>query len=185
MPSGSGVPSDGTTPTTIVGTDTSLILPAGWLALDAQTSVSVLQAAASTHSDLGTALGQLQNGQLDMVAFDAAATGGGQPPAVTILRTGDAISVTSLLEALARTTAQQIQDTESVSGKINATDVKLKNGTGVEISYTLRGTMPIGVDDYMISVGGHTWLLSFTAPASDVAGFRPVFISVVKSLSGG
>jgi hypothetical protein len=181
---GSGVLSDGTTPTTIAAVDMSIILPAGWLAFDTQTAPDMLQSTSSQHPELSATLGQLQSGQLNMVAFDTTATGGGPPPIVTLVQTGDAIDVTSLLEALARTTATQIARTESISGKIDQATVKLTDLTAVELRYTLTGAAPVAVDSFLLSVGGNTWLLRFAVPAAEIVALHPAIVAAVESLAG-
>jgi len=181
---GSGVLSDGTTPTAIAVIDMSIILPAGWLTFDTQTAADVLQSTTAQHPDLSTTLGQLQSGQLNLVAFDTTATGDGPPPTVTLVQTGDAIDVTSLLESLARTTATQIARTESISGKISQATVKLTDVTAVELRYALTGAPAVAVDSYLLSVGGNTWLLKFAVPASQIVALHPAIVSVVESLTG-
>jgi hypothetical protein len=162
----------------------SIILPAGWLAFDTQTAPDMLQSTSAQHPELSATLGQLQSGQLNMVAFDTTATGGGPPPIVTLVLTGDAIDVTSLLEALARTTATQIARTESISGKIDQATVKLTDLTAVELRYTLTGAAPVAVDSFLLSVGGNTWLLKFAVPAGEIVALHPAIVAAVESLAG-
>jgi hypothetical protein len=163
----------------------SIRLPTGWVGLDATVPTSIIESTESRYPDLAESLAKLRTSELGFVGYDAAA---GSPPTpnLTIATTGDEIAVPSLLEALARQTAEQLARTESISD-VEHSAATLAAGPAAELRYrwTPKGAGgPVAVDAWFISTAGHTFVLTFSVPAASAEALRPEIRAAANSLSG-
>lgn len=163
----------------------SMRLPSGWVGLDATVPTSIIEGTEARYPDLAESLAKLRTSELGFVGYDATAT---SPPTpnLTIATTGDAIPIASLLDALARQTAEQLARTESISGVEHAADT-LSAGPAAELRYrwTRKGSAsPVAVDAWFVSTAGHTFVLTFTVPVAAAEAMRPEIRAAADSLSG-
>jgi hypothetical protein len=160
-------------------------LPTGWIGLDATVPVSIIEGTETRYPDLAESLAKLRTSELGFVAYDATAT---TPPTpnLTIATTGDAIPVESLLEAVARQTAEQLARTETISDVEHSAET-LAAGPAAELRYrwTPRGaTEAVAVDAWFVSTAAHTFVLTFTVPVGDADAMRPQIRAAADSLAG-
>ncbi len=183
-----------TPPTTAVtyavaGTTLRLTLPPGWVGYDSASSQAAVLAATREHPELTEAFDRLGSGRLMFVAVDASATGGDQPPSLTIGSIGGPIPSVVLLESLAATTADPIQQNQAVDGEIEQRTLDLTPGPGpaVNLRWHLEPVgeaEALGFDAYLLSVGDRTYQTTFAAPISVLEGFAPAFEAIVASMIG-
>ena len=183
----SGAPGAAGLPGTIgiPGLGLSLRLPSGWVGLDSTIPPSIVEATAIRFPDLAGSLAMLGTAELGFVGYDATSTGA-TTPHLTIATTGDAIAVVSLLDALAKQTADQLARTESIS-EVGHAAATLAAGPAAELRYLLKprgGGPEVAVDAWFISTAGHTFLLKFTVPAATAGDWLPRLRAVAESLSG-
>jgi hypothetical protein len=160
-------------------------LPTGWVGLDATVPTSIIEGTETRYPDLAASLAKLRTSELGFVGYDATAT---TPPTpnLTIATTGDAIPVASLLEALARQTADQLARTETISDVEHSAET-LAAGPAAELRYrwTPAGaSAPVAVDAWFVSTAAHTFVLTFTVPVASADAMRPAIRAAADSLSG-
>jgi len=182
LPGGSG----GTATIGIPALSLSIRLPAGWVGLDATVPVSIIETTSTRFPDLTEPLARLRAAELGFVAYDAASTSH-PTSSLTIATTGDPIPVASLLDALARQTAEQLAKTQTITD-VQHESATLAAGPAAELRYrtVAKGSgLPVAVDAWFVSTAGHTFLLTFSVPAAEADTLRPAIHAAADSLSGG
>ncbi len=147
--------------------------------------VAILEGTAARHPDLEAPLAMLRATALGFVAYDATATAP-PTPNLTITTTGDAIPVSSLLDALARQTADQLAKTQSVSDVQHSSET-LTAGPAAELRYRLKprnGGPEVAVDAWFVSTAGHTFVLTYTVPVAAGDAMRAAIRASADSLAG-
>jgi hypothetical protein len=164
----------------------SLTLPPGWVGYDAASPDALLDAAARDHPELRQVFDLLQRGQLSFVALDASATGEGQPASMTIASLGNAIPPGPALEQFAEQVAGSIRNGQPMGGEVALEPVALGSGEAYNLRWQIArtgGAEPLGLDAYVLSLPERTYLVTFSAPASEVDGFQPAFRRIVGSMT--
>jgi hypothetical protein len=186
LPAPSGSSATGGARIAIPAVGLSIQLPDGWIGLDSTVPPNLLVSTGTRFPDAAPDLNKLRTNDVAFVGLDASSSGATTPRA-TIAVTGDPIPVASLLDTLAKQTADQLASTEAITDVQHMTTT-LPAGPAAELRYTLMpkdGSPPVAVDSYFISTKDHTFLLTFTVPSSTADQWRAPTRTMAESLAAG